>query len=271
MIKMQKIPTGLTEQILNKYALNFFGFGKWEAPIWLIGLEEWGATAENEFEKRFVAWNKSQSCNSLLDLREYACECKIELKWKNPTWRAMHTICCEAGYTIGELCPFNSNWGGSGCGNLDSAVALIEAMPFPSPSTKKWPYTTWEQFGIQTREACAEKYLDQRLQSIVENLGKKYRPKLIVLYGRSYAKKDDVLQKWIAQTSIYLKIPPANWVKDTVPWTRKSRSHYHLNQMSWPNGELSILACVSQPSSYRRGGKDVPKKLGEMIRSNLKK
>src|ERR1035438_6810608 len=89
---MQTIPQNLTIETLNNYALNFFGYGKWEAPIWLIGLEERGAAKQDEFTGRYKAWNNNKAC--LQDLRQYHSAAKIGCpQWNNKTWQAMHTIC----------------------------------------------------------------------------------------------------------------------------------------------------------------------------------
>jgi hypothetical protein len=42
----------LNQTVLKDFMKSFFGYGRWSAPIWLIGIEEAGGKTEREIEKR---------------------------------------------------------------------------------------------------------------------------------------------------------------------------------------------------------------------------
>jgi hypothetical protein len=46
----------LNPSALVKYLERFFGYGRWDAPIWFIGIEEAGGHIESELEKRLAVW-----------------------------------------------------------------------------------------------------------------------------------------------------------------------------------------------------------------------
>jgi hypothetical protein len=35
---------------------SFFGYGRWSAPIWFIGIEEAGGKTEREIQQRLTVW-----------------------------------------------------------------------------------------------------------------------------------------------------------------------------------------------------------------------
>ena len=47
----------LTAETLDKYVSLFFGYGRWTAPIWFVGIEEAGGRDELEIERRISLWN----------------------------------------------------------------------------------------------------------------------------------------------------------------------------------------------------------------------
>jgi|GEM_PF-6364256 len=171
----QRMPKDLSEKQLRLYANTFFGFGCWDAPYWIINLEEKGATTRDEFVRRYLAWQQMGS-GSLVDLRNFAGRCGIPLEWKNSTWKASHDILSFAGIHIGPLSQENTCWGGS-------CVALIEAMPFPATTTKEWPYSNWNFEFMQTREASKVRFRNQRAELIIEKV-RQHKPKWVIDCGK---------------------------------------------------------------------------------------
>ena len=51
----------LNPSILNNYLESFFGYGRWSAPVWFIGIEEAGGKAKLEIEQRLAndPWTRS--------------------------------------------------------------------------------------------------------------------------------------------------------------------------------------------------------------------
>ncbi len=271
----QTVPQGLNDQSLNQYATKFFGFGGWKANCWLIGIEEYGAgTCPDEFCKRYKAW-QTLKYPSMVDLGNYFKKCEIAgtPNWGNRTWRAMHCICSKAGFAKDKLCPCNGRWGGT-VTKGNGHVALIEAMPFPAPSTtdQSWPYTEskWNEFGIESRAKCAEKFLKKRLDTL-ERKFKKYKPKVVITYGSKYASCYDI-RCWCSGIRGELA---SEWKEESVQWndsTSKTakKAYFFLREVNWKSNLKSLLVCVPQPSSYlRRGGSVVPCKIGELIKERL--
>jgi hypothetical protein len=267
MIMQQELPHGLDGKKLKKYAKTFFGFGSWKADYWLVGLEERGATeCKCEFCKRYHAWEKMQRDglvdDGLADLGIFFKKCDIKNPetpdWNNQTWQAIHCICREAGFCIGELCASNSRWGGADA-KKDSShhVALIEAMPFPAPSTKEqvWPYTDWNLDYMESRETCSDRFLDTRLGILAKKF-ETHRPKVVITYGR--ALRDQIPKNSEFQTSC--------WEQGSVKG--KSRlSHFCLTEFRWPENNKSLFICIAHPRSFR--GACVPSKLGKKIQEKL--
>ncbi len=249
---MEQNPPDIEDaDLLKEYGEAFFGYGSWDADYWLIGIEERGAETEDEFSNRFKAWNKMEAeekKRGLVDLRDYASESKIELDWTNPTWRAMQTVCSEIGLKIGDLGEGNKNWGGKDNENLPSRVALIEAMPFPAPGIKQWPYEDWPKFEMETRKKCAEKFLHLRFKQLVGKL-KKHQPKLVVLYGQRYAERVDVREEW--KKEIKIICDDENWCKDSVSVNGSKKSHFEWKRIPWSQNSHSLLFCMAQPASMR--------------------
>src|ERR1700690_2025758 len=46
----------LNPSALNNYIGSFFGYGRWSAPIWFVGIEEAGGRTEREIEQRLAVW-----------------------------------------------------------------------------------------------------------------------------------------------------------------------------------------------------------------------
>jgi len=266
----QTVPPDLKDQSLYQYATTFFGFGSWEADCWLIGLEERGAKYEDEFCKRYAAW-QALSRPDIVDLSDFLRECRVKgaPDWNNQTWRTMHCICRAAGFAIGELCACNARWGGGTSVTRGSGhVALIESMPFPAPSTKarEWPYTEWNQFGIESRASCAGKFFDERLGKLAK-MFREHKPKVVITYGRDYTPGRDI-RDWVAGIH---DLPASEWEARFVERRASRNVHFRLKQFDWAAGNKSLLICVPQPSSYVRyaGGACVPNLIGRIIQERL--
>ena len=43
--------------MIEPYCKQFFGYGRWDAPVWFVGLEEAGAGTPAELQNRLAAWD----------------------------------------------------------------------------------------------------------------------------------------------------------------------------------------------------------------------
>ena len=55
----------LDASLLSDYCERFFGFGRWNAPVWLIGIEEAGGHDEAEIKLRLDTWAARSRRSSL--------------------------------------------------------------------------------------------------------------------------------------------------------------------------------------------------------------
>jgi hypothetical protein len=65
-------------------------------------------------------------------------------------------------------------------------TCLIELMPLPSPSTKKWLIKNHTEIEtLQSRKAYSESVAPQRIRALKDRIDE-FRPKAVVFYGSSY-------------------------------------------------------------------------------------
>src|SRR4051794_35645990 len=43
---------------LEAYATEFFGFGRWDAPVWFVGIEEAGNPSPEQLQHRVSIWTQ---------------------------------------------------------------------------------------------------------------------------------------------------------------------------------------------------------------------
>ncbi len=192
----QQVQPSIDETALRKYATTFFGYGSWKADYWLVGLEERGATKRtDEFRRRYKAWHE-MDCEGLVDLRRFCRKCSEGAPkskwtfpdWRNPTWKALHGLLTEAGIDIGEMNENNKLWGGSvGVEEGSGHVALIEVMPFPSPSVSTWPYEKWDWDFMQKRALCGAEFREARIAKLLSRF-ENCKPKAVIDYSRAWKK-----------------------------------------------------------------------------------
>ena len=132
----QIAPIHMDDTQFQDFTRNFFGFGNWEAPCWLLAFEEKGAKMPGDFRHKFTAWNKLKEGIRLLDLTTFHTHAKTEINWNCPTWTHWHTLLQHAAldFPIAPLTHANRQWGG--IINANESIALLEAMPFPAGSRR---------------------------------------------------------------------------------------------------------------------------------------
>ena len=203
-------PPNITKEAIEKYGNDFYGYGSWKADYWLIGVEERGCEDKrpNEFIDRYNAWFNFVS-PELVDLRQFSGKANIQLDWGNSTWKALHRLLRDAGVDVDELTENNRLWGGSQDVQRGSRhVALIEAMPFPAVSTKKWPYANWEWDFMKTRFKCRNNFLAERIKFIYKK-ALEMKPKAIIDYGNVWNKINNLTDPTLYRTT---KINDSIWI-----------------------------------------------------------
>jgi len=264
----QDVPTPMKKSELEKYATSFFGYGRWDAPCWVIGLEEKGAKTRGEFQNRFKAWQKccrargkSNCKDGLVDLKHYHQACEIIPDVHNVTWRNLHTILSAAGFNVGkQICDLKDNWGGksksaSRPDSKPSNVAMIEALPFPTRGGSGWPYANWRrEYGyMESKKACADEFLCLRLCRIAKEAVKR-KPKLVIVYG-----KGDIALRERWECLIKQKFSKS--------WKPKSFGELKLKHLK--EGKTWYFTIDHPGNQYQK--KEIPEKIGMSILSLIKK
>lgn len=175
---------------LEDFILKFWGYGTFEAPIWLIGMEE--ACGKKDLPKRISAWQRRGE-RPLEDAADYHAEighpeyfqngAKLQRTWSKliKTYLAAYKV--ET--TIGNTRKFQIE----SLGRSDQSVnrtCLIELMPLPSPSTKKWLIKDYTALTyLQRRKDYFNQVAPKRVLGL-RKLISEFNPKAVIFYGSGY-------------------------------------------------------------------------------------
>jgi len=183
--------------LFNEYTEGFFGYGSWANSIWLVGSEEKGCGKDpNEFHKRFRVWCTFEK-KDLVDLidfhRKPNYETGVEIRWENATWMWLFCLCRLSGFEIECLREGNRRWGGEPrqAEKAELYVSLMEASPFPAPSTREWPYKGDDLPFSRGKSLTI--LIKRRLESLAEKIGQ-YRPTVVIGYGAAVRGMIAILQ-----------------------------------------------------------------------------
>jgi len=165
-----------------RMAESWYGYGRWEAPFWFVGIEQGGHLEDQYHQGDDLAWQEMGECE-LLDCREHHNRMGER---GNPLW---HTESARIQKTWGAMIrlllalkkestndksvlDYQKNWWGS----IKGETAIIEIA------------------GGRARSSSSEnkfrtnKLIQTRITVIRERM-KTFRPKLVVFYGVSMKKK----------------------------------------------------------------------------------
>lgn len=172
---------------IDRFAHGFFGYGNLQAPFWFIGMEEGGLRHLDEFERRVEVWVELGR-TPLVDLFEFSRELG-PTPWFEPnaplqrTWRALIRavlIATDANTSMDAQRWYQANR----LGRSDGETALLELMPFPSATTREWPYANLGIESCATRDNYGRAMSEPRLASII-NLVQTHQPRAVVCYGNA--------------------------------------------------------------------------------------
>lgn len=155
-------------------ARSWFGYGRWEAPYWFIGMEPGGADDEASYE----AW-QDLGGGELIDCRAHHLSSNdpIWTRWHaaerpptQPTWRRLIQLFLSFEGTPTDLEAVarfqRDDWGSE-----DGETALIEVSGLHSPS-----------LGTSIERTV---FRDERI-AIILNRMREYAPRFAVMYGLGY-------------------------------------------------------------------------------------
>lgn len=205
---------------LQHWIDNFYGYGRWDAPVRFIGYEEGGGADYKEVEQKLDYFYNNWPINPpyLSDIRKLHkhVECdergysnhydfrfsNVARKQPQETWK--HLIAFMKGY-LSQSFPTNVDILGyqkdTLADDLNHHEALIELYPLPNPKTTKWAYQkkSWVDHTVllktknnttiplTDREYYEHAIIDERIVEIERQLlANTNKVKVIVCYGRSH-------------------------------------------------------------------------------------
>jgi len=184
------------DELLTDFSKHFFGYGSYQAPVWLVGMEEGmdgggSGVFFNEIKGRLDAW-RERGKQELEDLVGYHHAIgKADLFTEDAkiqrTWRQLISFLLgyegRAAVTSEAVRSYQRNR----LGRTNVAEScLLELFPLPSPGIKDWYYqfhSRLEPFG--SRGAYLDSLGKFRIKHLRERI-EKHRPKLVVFYGTTY-------------------------------------------------------------------------------------
>lgn len=146
-------------QVFTQFLECKFGYGRWAAPFWFVGMEEGGGQTCADVLNRVQRWRLpgQQDWNELNDLHTYCERIGVNPIAPQPTWRKLIQLYAASGQNVGEV-PVAQ---GGGWGGNTGPVCLAEISPLPSPGVGKWHYSFCpvEDPELQNRLSTRERLL----------------------------------------------------------------------------------------------------------------
>jgi hypothetical protein len=181
--------------MIEAYCKQFFGYGRWDVPIWFVGLEEAGTGTREELQARLRAWDQRGRLE-LEDAPSFYPACEQQ-QWHGEeanlqhTWRRLIRVLLFArGKPVAEeiVLEFQKHTLGASSGQ----VCLTELFPLAAPSHRQWPYADHEDLPawMRNRERFMQTLLPGRA-AVLRNKIARYHPRAVVFYfwkPRLYAK-----------------------------------------------------------------------------------
>lgn len=169
----------LTDSELE-HLLTFVGYGRLDADVWFLGMEEAGG-GEGNIRSR-LKFNRVEDCaeaHKILGITKHHTGKKIIQR----TWRGMCYImlCLEGKDPDTESI---RNYQASHLGRLQGNTLLCELMPIPKPNIGDWGYEDLvPQF--KSRDEYYQVVKPRRVKYL-RKLINEYYPKAIIGYGKQY-------------------------------------------------------------------------------------
>jgi hypothetical protein len=175
------------EQINWKRIETFVGYGKIDAPVVFIGIEE-GLSNRRALRKDLTRRSQFKSVMDLKRAHEGIANCSRFFDAVNPksqrTWRPMCHLMLPR--TQGEHAPNNSRrktYQSLHLGRTHGQTLLTELLPYPHSHTRHWLYRRLGRC-YPDRKSYEKALLPKRLALLSRTLAR-HRPDIIVCYGKT--------------------------------------------------------------------------------------
>ena len=195
----------IKEKLLSNWLNNFYGYGSWQAKIWLIAFEETGGEVPEEVAEKINYFDNAHGVTSeatICDIRELYKHVSVTFDgpkanlfsnryeyrfgrnavlhgvWKN-------LIAFVHGYKNENLPDLLEYQKQSFASSTERREALISLYPLPGPHSHSW-YYSWldlpDMRFLKSRQAYEEHVYERRMQTILDNISK-HKPELVLMYG----------------------------------------------------------------------------------------
>jgi hypothetical protein len=166
---------------------KFVGFGRRQAPIVFVGMEE-GLKAPDTLDDDLAI--RSTYENPIMDLKEahrgiagtqhYF---EADRAPRQPTWRVMADLMLRRSGVENPTGPERRRYRALRLGRSDGDTLLTELLPYPHPKTRHWLYARFGKFS--TRKDYERALLPARKSLLRRILGEHER-ELVVCYGKAH-------------------------------------------------------------------------------------
>jgi len=177
-----------------KHLLNFVGYGRKDAEVWFLGMEE-GCVVDKELREKhlfirlkFDEFEDCKEAHKELDITKY----HYGTKTCQRTWWRMCRIMLgieDSEIDIEAL----RNYQAEKLGQSDGNTLLCELMPIPNRGINEWEYKELLP-QYKNRKDYYEKVKPCRIEKL-RKLFKEYPPKIVVAYGSTFWKDYEELFK----------------------------------------------------------------------------
>lgn len=164
---------------------KFFGYGRLDAPIWFIGLEEHCGSEEFHILADTDARHRLTVLPTLPQVVDLAKACRLygfpRVPSRVPVWDVARRTAEACGYS--DLQP----------GAVNSDVCLLELLPLPTPGAREWLAEVYDDaFGYRRKTKYVRECRPPRVQRL-RALLREHSPQLVVVHGKAaWAINDDV-------------------------------------------------------------------------------
>jgi hypothetical protein len=163
-----------------EHLLNFVGYGRLDAPVWFLGMEEAGGGEDNlRARLKFRTVEDCAEAHRILGITKHHWGRRVIQR----TWRGMCYIMLKLDNKATDVESIR-NYQAESLGRFGGQTLLVELMPIPKSSIGAWGY---EELIPQyaSREDYYQKVKPRRL-AYLQGLIRENKPQIVIGYGKSY-------------------------------------------------------------------------------------
>ncbi len=179
----------LSDNLLQSFMREFYGYGNPAGKWWFIGMEEAGGRNLEEVHLRLNTW-ESLGRKTHVDICEYNCRIGRDFRFipdrpsLSRTWAGLIRVLLSAHGQNPEREAVR-NYQKHSLGRIKGDTYLVELLPLASPDAKKWFYGGWfpKLPYLKSRDDYEREVRPYRIERL-KRLVKKYRPRNVLFYGK---------------------------------------------------------------------------------------